>query len=296
MMTNDATPQAHKFPAETAITTLAAIDVQVGRTGALTPVATLHPPVELGGATVSRATLHNFGDIARKGLVVGAEVVVERAGDVIPRVVGLASSSSSSAADAAGALDAATPPTCCPACGSAVRRAPLAAGSRKTKKKRGVGEAAEAATEEEVEGEAEEQEAVTAEEEEDEEGAVLRCTGGLRCPAQAVERIVHFVSRDALDIRGLARQQIQQLHDAGIISSPADLFTLRERFQHLGVDPDELETTTVTETASVSATETETETATATETTDAAGPELPAFWLYTSGKDKGKLKRWGGAS
>ena len=285
---------AHKFPAETAVTTLAAIDTQVGRTGAVTPVAALDPPVSLGGATVSRATLHNFGDIARKNLFVGARVVVERAGDVIPRVVGLAGALSDGER-VEGTFAAAAAPTCCPVCGSAVRRTPLASGSAKMPKmrkqrttaKRELNRAQDEEKEEEEEEEAletrhdeektkNEAGRTAAEEEEEEEAAVLRCTGGLRCPAQAVERIVHFVSRDALDIRGLARQQIQALYDANVVASPADLFTLRARFQHLAVNPDA--DPLIEPTASNAA-----------EVGD--GASLPAFWLYTSGKDKGKLKR-----
>ena len=106
--------------------------------------------------------------------------------------------------------------------------------------------------------------------EEEEAAAVVRCTGGLRCPAQSVERVVHFVSRDALDIRGLARRQIQRLHDTGAVRSPADLFTLRRRFQHLAADPD-----VVNDGGSFAE----------------ADARLPEFWVYTSGKDKGKLKR-----
>ena len=106
--------------------------------------------------------------------------------------------------------------------------------------------------------------------EEEEAAAVVRCTGGLRCPAQSVERVVHFVSRDALDIRGLARRQIQRLHDTGAVRSPADLFTLRARFQHLAADPD-----VISDGGSFAEVD----------------ARLPEFWVYTSGKDKGKLKR-----
>ena len=240
---------AHKFPAETAVTTLAGVDVQVGRTGALTPVATLDPPVELGGATVGRATLHNFDDAARKGLYVGARVVVERAGDVIPRITGLAEGVPSSSNTVV-----TSPPTSCPACGSRVTRTVLARGARSKGKKSDPSTSA--------------LDALRLEEEE--EAAVVRCTGGLRCPAQSVERVVHFVSRDALDIRGLARRQIQRLHDTGAVRSPADLFTLRARFQHLAADPD-----VISDGGSFAE----------------ADARLPEFWVYTSGKDKGKLKR-----
>lgn len=249
---------AHKFPAETAVTTLKSVDVQVGRTGALTPVATLDPPVELGGATVGRATLHNFDDAARKGLYVGARVVVERAGDVIPRITGLASSTASSSTVSSSVSSSGvvmtSPPELCPACGSRVTRTVLARGSRRRGKKSDQSTSA--------------LDALRLEEEE--AAAVVRCTGGLRCPAQSVERVVHFVSREALDIRGLARQQIQRLHDTGAVRSPADLFTLRRRFQHLAADPDVKDD-------GGSFTE--------------ADARLPEFWVYASGKDEGKLKR-----
>jgi DNA ligase (NAD+) len=249
---------AHKFPAETAVTTLAAVDVQVGRTGALTPVAILSPPVDLGGATVSRATLHNFGDIRRKGLVVGSRVVVERAGDVIPRVARLADGDekTSSSTDA-GFEPAWTPPSRCPSCGSAVRRVRLAEASRPRSRRGDVGDGADLADSADSE----------------EEAAVSRCTGGLRCPAQVVERIAHFVSRDAMDVPGLARRQIQQLHEEGAVTSPADLFTLEARFRRLADDPDDARNPNPDRDA------------------NRADPDVPAFWLYTSGKDKGKLKR-----
>ena len=246
---------AHKFPAESAVTVLAAVEVQVGRTGALTPVAVLSPPVHIGGATVSRATLHNFGDIRRKGLVVGSRVVVERAGDVIPRVARLASDgdervSSKSSVDAGSGFEPAwNPPSRCPSCGSAVRRVRPAEASR-PRRRRGDEDDATA----DSEGEA----------------AVCRCTGGLRCPAQVVERILHFVSRDAMDVPGLARRQIQRLHEEGAVRSPADLFTLEARFRHLAVDPDAPNSD---------------------RDANRAEPDVPAHWLYTSGRDEGKLKR-----
>ena len=246
---------AHKFPAETAVTTLLSVDVQVGRTGALTPVASLDPPVELGGATVGRATLHNFDEIVRKGLYVGARVVVERAGDVIPRITGLASSTGVSSSED---IVVTVPPELCPACGSRVTRTVLARGARRKSEKKS----------EKKSGSTSALDALRLEEEE-EAAAVVRCTGGLRCPAQSVERVVHFVSREALDIRGLARRQIQRLHDAGAVRSPADLFTLRRRFQHLAADPDVSDGGSFAE----------------------ADARLPEFWVYTSGKDEGKLKR-----
>ncbi len=173
---------AHKFPAEQARTRLRAITIQVGRTGTLTPVAELEP-ITVGGVVVSRATLHNEDEIARKDVRVGDMVVVQRAGDVIPQILGPVPEERP-----ANAQPFAFPHTC-PACGSAATRQP--------------GEVAR------------------------------RCEGGLICPAQAVERLRHFVSRDAFDIEGLGERHIQGFYADGLLRGPADLFRLEDRHTEL---------------------------------------------------------------
>lgn len=166
---------AHKFPAQEALTTIIGIDVQVGRTGAITPVARLMP-VSVGGVTVTNATLHNEDEIRRKDVRIGDTVSVRRAGDVIPEVVSIILDKRP--------IDAIEfkMPSNCPICNSHIEK---------------------------IEGE-----------------AIARCSGGLFCPAQRKQALIHFAQRRAMDIEGLGDKVVDQLVDRNLVNTPADLYKL----------------------------------------------------------------------
>ena len=166
---------AHKYPPQEELTEVLDIEVQVGRTGAITPVARL-APVFVGGVTVTNATLHNEDEVRRKDVRIGDTVIVRRAGDVIPEVVAALPERRH------GSERAFVMPERCPVCGSAVRRLP--------------------------------------------DEAVARCSGGLYCPAQRKQAILHFASRRALDIEGLGEKLVDQLVDRQLVKHPADLYRL----------------------------------------------------------------------
>jgi DNA ligase (NAD+) len=166
---------AHKFPAQEALTIVLGIDVQVGRTGAITPVARL-APVVVGGVTVTNATLHNEDEVRRKDIHVGDTVIVRRAGDVIPEVVSAILEKRPVTATSF------VMPTQCPVCGSHIEK---------------------------LEGE-----------------AIARCSGGLFCPAQRKQALLHFAQRRAMDIDGLGEKIVDQLVDLQIVRTPADLYQL----------------------------------------------------------------------
>ncbi len=172
---------AHKYPAEEALTAVEAIEVQVGRTGAITPVARL-APVFVGGVTVTNATLHNEAEARRKDVRVGDTVIVRRAGDVIPEVVSVVRERRPVTAGGEALHAAFELPKTCPVCDSAIERP--------------------------------------------EDEAIARCTGGLFCPAQRKQALLHFAGRRAMDIEGLGDKLVEQLVDNAIVKTPADLYKL----------------------------------------------------------------------
>ncbi|MCY4031878.1 MAG: NAD-dependent DNA ligase LigA [Hyphomicrobiales bacterium] len=175
---------AHKLPAEEVETVIEGIDIQVGRTGTLTPVARLNP-VHVSGVTVSNVTIHNEDEIARKDIRIGDSVIVRRAGEVIPQIVSVIKDKRPK-----GAKPFAFPRRCPECDAEALREMNVGSG---------------------------------------EESVARRCVAGLTCPAQALERLVHFVSRNAFDIEGLGRRSLEMFFKEGIIRHPDDIFTLEER-------------------------------------------------------------------
>ena len=167
---------AHKFPAEEALTEILDINVQVGRTGAITPVARLKP-VFVGGVTVTNATLHNEDEMTRKDVHIGDIVSVRRAGDVIPEIVRVLINKRPKT------IKKFRMPTECPECGSALVRI--------------------------------------------DDEAIIRCSGGLVCPAQQKQSIIHFASRKAMDIEGLGDKSVEQLVTVGLIHELPDIFKLK---------------------------------------------------------------------
>ncbi len=172
---------AHKYPAEEALTTVEAIELQVGRTGAITPVARL-APVFVGGVTVTNATLHNEGEARRKDVRIGDTVIVRRAGDVIPEVVSVLMERRPAGANGEPLHPPFELPKTCPVCSSAVEKP--------------------------------------------EDEAIARCSGGLFCPAQRKQALLHFAGRRAMDIEGLGDKLVEQLVDHAIVRTPADLYKL----------------------------------------------------------------------
>ncbi len=179
---------AHKFPAMEELTEVLDVEFQVGRPGAVTPVARLKP-VKVAGVTVANATLHNMDEVARLGVMIGDTVIIRRAGDVIPQVMQVVTERRPADARAVHI------PTQCPVCGSQVERTQLV---KRSKGKETVSE-----------------------------GAVYRCVGRLACRAQLKQAIIHYVSRRAMDIEGLGEKSVEQLVDEGLIASPADLYRLK---------------------------------------------------------------------
>src|SRR3989338_3457787 len=178
---------AHKFPAQEELTELLSVEFQVGRPGAGTPVARLKP-VKVAGVMVANATLHNMDEVARLGVMIGDTVIVRRAGDVIPQILGVIAERRPEDARAVEV------PAQCPVCGSAVERTQLI--------KRSKGRESHS------------------------EGSIYRCVGRLACQAQLKQAIIHFVSRRAMDIDGLGDKIVEQLVDTGLVKSPADLYCL----------------------------------------------------------------------